>query len=967
MAVCLDAGSVNVMAQESEALESADSQTSESSDRESSADFVRDVAPILSKNCVACHNARKAEGGLNLESHSALMQGGDSDAAVEPGNPEDSYLLQRILDDDDPMPPDDNSVGAKRLSQAEISVVSAWIHSGALAGMEAAPQLLKWQPLPESIQPVNALAASPDGNTIAMGRGNQAIVLRSSNSAAANGAFTLNDPTVSEVLGQSVPSAAQLNASHLDIVQSVAFSPDSQLIATGGYRSVKIWQRKTTPVDTLNGAVQFSEPPTAVATNAAGTHIAIASGNQLEIIDLQTSVSQRFLRAHPSPIAALAWSDDEKTVISVGVQGEIVLTDVGTMQQNSPGISLPSEGRRILNMGSDRFIVLDASGNVHQLEWNAESSLFKTHQLEGVGSVAAIAIVAEFSATELPAEAGSEVPPSARPPATAIAFCHQDGIFQLVDSDSLEVIKEFPIGAPAREIAVSRNGRWLAAVRDEAPAELWRIDSGESVGILEKDYHLSQQVAQAERRSTRQQGLVNRITKRLEELSKAAEAEEAARTKLQEGRDTAAEELAKKEAEVVTVEQAVSGAESALAESEAALAEAMKLVEQRKTELEAKKKEVSEAIARKDQASEELVKREQALATAEDATKRARAKIPETEVIIAQENERLGEYQNYFQSLLEQTKVRPAATKVIFADNSGTSPAAAESEFDRVVVADQAGQLHFYSAHDASPEAILTLGSPAVAIAAVGNDRQLISLNEQGVLQRWDLHLTWELKRTIGNFEDSPFSDRITALDFSPDGSRLAVGGGPPSRFGEIHLIDVESGAVASALGEVHSDTVLSVKFSPDGRHLASGAADKIVRIFEVADGRQVGSLEGHTHHVLSLSWNDDCVTLATASADMSVKVWDVESATQKRTVGGFKKEVTAVGFVGQTNQLLAIDAAGIAQLIDTESGKQIRSFAGADSPLISIGISPKGDKFFAGGQSGRHWGWQLEDGKLLP
>ena len=41
-------------------------------------DFNRDIAHLLSKNCVACHNAKKSEGGLNLETHTSLMAGGDT-------------------------------------------------------------------------------------------------------------------------------------------------------------------------------------------------------------------------------------------------------------------------------------------------------------------------------------------------------------------------------------------------------------------------------------------------------------------------------------------------------------------------------------------------------------------------------------------------------------------------------------------------------------------------------------------------------------------------------------------------------------------------------------------------------------------------------------------------------------------------------------------------------------------------
>ena len=43
----------------------------------------------------------------------------------------------------------------------------------------------------------------------------------------------------------------------------------------------------------------------------------------------------------------------------------------------------------------------------------------------------------------------------------------------------------------------------------------------------------------------------------------------------------------------------------------------------------------------------------------------------------------------------------------------------------------------------------------------------------------WDLASEWKLERTIGSVDaGSVFADRVTSLDFSPDGKTLAVGSG---------------------------------------------------------------------------------------------------------------------------------------------------------------------------------------------
>ena len=71
-------------------------------------DFVRDVRPILSSKCFACHGpdeaARKADLSL-VDFESATSELAPGVVAVVPGDPEASELWLRITDPDDPMPP----------------------------------------------------------------------------------------------------------------------------------------------------------------------------------------------------------------------------------------------------------------------------------------------------------------------------------------------------------------------------------------------------------------------------------------------------------------------------------------------------------------------------------------------------------------------------------------------------------------------------------------------------------------------------------------------------------------------------------------------------------------------------------------------------------------------------------------------------------------------------------------------
>ncbi|MES2792282.1 MAG: DUF1549 domain-containing protein [Planctomycetota bacterium] len=88
--------------------------------------FESKVRPLLVEHCQKCHGADKQRGGLQLNSLSAMLQGGDSGPAVVPGKPDESLLIEAIQFETLMMPP------TGKLRDAEIDVLVRWVKEGAV-------------------------------------------------------------------------------------------------------------------------------------------------------------------------------------------------------------------------------------------------------------------------------------------------------------------------------------------------------------------------------------------------------------------------------------------------------------------------------------------------------------------------------------------------------------------------------------------------------------------------------------------------------------------------------------------------------------------------------------------------------------------------------------------------------------------------------------------------------------------
>ncbi len=280
-----------------------------------------------------------------------------------------------------------------------------------------------------------------------------------------------------------------------------------------------------------------------------------------------------------------------------------------------------------------------------------------------------------------------------------------------------------------------------------------------------------------------------------------------------------------------------------------------------------------------------------------------------------------------------------------------------------LAVLSQDGRVHIWRSEGGYPGETIPLSQPVRNLAFLDSKSVLVETTDDGWFSV-GLTPSWALNGILGSVSSpSLFVDRITALAFSPDGRRLAIGGGEPTRGGDISIWDATVGVQMSRYTNWHSDTVLAIAWSPDGRRLVTGGADRFARILDLESGKMLRTLEGHSGHILGIAWSPDGRVLATASADNAVKLWDAVSGDRKKQATGFPKEVTALTFWGAGRQLVAAAGDGELQVLN-ENAERGQALKPGEDFIYAVAGIPEGGWLAAGGHRGVLRVWQLGDVK---